>query len=840
MLVLFAGYLSGNVGPPSSITAAAAAAASFSPAAYVDYKRLGGEPSIAVDRYPFANNTYKDLTYISSPQGFVYPHFSPFWKSEDLGQSFRVPHHVPSHGINVGTGGGGGDSHVAVGSATHSVFFVDLPAECVTMNISRNLGEDFTSDQLGCGLNPGGIDDRPWTDSDEGVSGTNATCLAAFTCGNVYVSFINFSDAVAPTLALARSTMDGATGSFLTSPCNLLTNSTNTTIPFPTLPSPDSTPTACPDPSDDRLQIAGPVVADKSTHRVYIPFVRGGVSPTGQILVTPPWDLWVAISGDGGLTWIRKKVADLGFHNPINLFPDLTVDKAGNLYFTWSQTAGDSTGSDLGGRTDVYYTFSTDGGLTWHAPIQETSGTTAVMPWIVAGDSGKVDLVWYQSRNATTNPNLAPPDSEWNVFFSQSLNALTPGTFGTPQTLNSHANHYGPICTSGIGCGSSNRNLLDFFTVDVDHQGAAEVVWADDNNQRNDTRNFFVRQLHGPGVFYPVVSVDWPASGNTVTDPAGDVYTAAGLAANSCPGMDLLKMVISRNDNELSAALTLNGPPTIVNAKACSGDVATTGGIWGAEFWARISSTPQTGARSNSYYTGDNFYLAYRDNPPDGPSAGEAGRVNSRNTFNTTNEFHREASARATYTCTPPAGPCTLLISADLDDLGIQHCANLDSLTGLATYQAGSGMRITGTRVIPGYSEQADATAPLYPVGCVTPPAPPPPCREADGNGQFQGAQSADFTFDGDGCKDGDRDTVQSRNRGDGKDFISTQFLSVEFNDQTHTVTVVGTGLTGGVPVAFVFVALESAPGAPGWVSLQLSDGFANAGNLLIGSVVLH
>src|SRR2546427_10897628 len=36
----------------------------FSPAAFVAYKRIGGEPTAVVDRYPF-NGTFKDLVYVS-------------------------------------------------------------------------------------------------------------------------------------------------------------------------------------------------------------------------------------------------------------------------------------------------------------------------------------------------------------------------------------------------------------------------------------------------------------------------------------------------------------------------------------------------------------------------------------------------------------------------------------------------------------------------------------------------------------------------------------------------------------------------------------------------------
>src|SRR6266516_1615578 len=86
----------------------------FSPAAFVDYKRFGGEPTVVVDRYPYGP-TFKDLVYVSAPQGFVEPRYSTFYKSDDLGQTFRVPFRTPFTTKPVGTGQGGGDSHLAVG-----------------------------------------------------------------------------------------------------------------------------------------------------------------------------------------------------------------------------------------------------------------------------------------------------------------------------------------------------------------------------------------------------------------------------------------------------------------------------------------------------------------------------------------------------------------------------------------------------------------------------------------------------------------------------------------------------------------------------------------------------
>src|SRR3954467_9799692 len=265
----------------------------FAPSAYVDYKRLGGEPTVVVDRYPFTPgqfgntttaNQYRDIGYYSAPLGAGSPGYSYFWKSDDLGATWRLPPHDPVFGRALFQGPGGGDSHQAVGEVTHNVFFVDLPGPCETMNRSTDLGETFTADLLGCGTSLGAIDDRQWVATDESYPGPPGPSP------NVYVSFIQVFDLTGttppfPTLALARSQRDGAPGTFATdSTCNTLSAIVDGTSfnPIPTTGAADSTETACPDPNDVNLYVAGPVIADKEgysgrptpSHRAYIPFVR--------------------------------------------------------------------------------------------------------------------------------------------------------------------------------------------------------------------------------------------------------------------------------------------------------------------------------------------------------------------------------------------------------------------------------------------------------------------------------------------------------------------------------------------------------------------------------------
>lgn len=727
---------SGNGGNTSSTTSSTNI---FSPAAYVDYKTFGGEPTTAVDHYPFVpgpygfgatTTSYRDLVYVSNPLGVGYPGFSEFYKSNDGGQSFRLPQHDAIFGTPTGTqGGGGGDSHQAVGDVTHSIFFIDLSGGCVTMNVSRDLGETFTSDRLGCGLNEGAIDDRQWVATDETAPGSQG--------GNVYVNFNNDTTLVGATIALARSKHDGAPGTFATdSVCNLLTDASGVQInPAPSTTADDKTATPCPDPYDTQLWISGSVVVDKSAtspyqHSLYIPFER---------IVAGNYLLYVAISRDEGDSWTRHLVANLGPHDAANIFPQLTIDTGGNLYFDWAQTVGNNTAANGGGETDVYYTYSQGGGLdgTWAPPIDLTpeANDSAVFPWMVAGDPGQVDLVYYKA-NTGLNPNIAFYDSNgnpcnqgtagcnpnttvWNTYFAQSQNALNSGSNFKSVQISDHPIHIGGICTGGINCQGTeqaNRNLLDFFTVDIDHLGAAYVTWADDNNSRHDTRQRFSRQLSGNSVFKSQTIAQqnaWPITDHRVTDQGGDVYNSDGVLT-PCPSFDLLATSEQQNaDNTTTVGLTLGAPPTAASAVTCSGFQAT-GGLWGVEFWSASTADPTTGGGPN-----DNFYVAYRDNVLGGPQA-EAGRLNSIDVTLTADEFHMVEPATAS-TCVPVTTPitgfpeaCTVTITASLTGLGIKPGAGMYSITGLTTYIFGSETgRPPFLRVALGDSQQADAATPF-------------------------------------------------------------------------------------------------------------------------------
>lgn len=99
---------------------------------------------------------------------------------------------------------------------------------------------------------------------------------------------------------------------------------------------------------------------------------------------------------------------------PDNIFPSLAQDKAGNLYAAWTEA----------GTYNTYYAYSTDSGTTWSPKVQVNRDDvfTTVLPWIDAGDDGRVAISFYGSV-VDGNPQLGSFRGPWDVYVNTVTNA---------------------------------------------------------------------------------------------------------------------------------------------------------------------------------------------------------------------------------------------------------------------------------------------------------------------------------------------------------------------------------------------------------------------------------
>lgn len=240
---------------------------------------------------------------------------------------------------------------------------------------------------------------------------------------------------------------------------------------------------------------------DGSTERVAVSHDHGvsytrhvaatGVGFQGNIVATSANDLWIpyttggqvrlAASHDGGVTWTNTLVGRLigGSY----LFPAVALDAAGIVYVAWAE-GGDSYVD----ASAIKVASSRDGGATFSTPrIVSTTNAFHIMPWLVAGDEGRVAVAWYEGvapANARVDPNVAALTT-WNVRVAMSLDADQPDATWM-QSVAFPAFHTGSICTFGILCFpvdnpvALNRALLDFFETAMLADGRLVIATAAD------------------------------------------------------------------------------------------------------------------------------------------------------------------------------------------------------------------------------------------------------------------------------------------------------------------------------------------------------------------------
>ena len=274
--------------------------------------------------------------------------------------------------------------------------------------------------------------------------------------------------------------------------------------------------------------VPGPTFVDPATHKVY-GFLSASTLTTNAI-GAPAGKLPNVWEADGAGTFtagvppgpftnhpVFKGVVDSP-SNPApppgaatfgsstaNLFNGATIDSAGNIYASWA------TPNARNGLYDVWFASSHDHGQTFYGPFKiNPPGLQGNMPWITAGDNGRVEIVFY-GTNGTEDPTTSL-NNQWNVYFAQSLNGNDREPVFTVSQASDHIMHKGPICNVGILCSPlptdpPSRQLLDFFQVAVGPDGLANIMFADTGNSNGSPHVTYARQIGGPAALTSPIAV---------------------------------------------------------------------------------------------------------------------------------------------------------------------------------------------------------------------------------------------------------------------------------------------------------------------------------------------
>lgn len=180
---------------------------------------------------------------------------------------------------------------------------------------------------------------------------------------------------------------------------------------------------------------------------------------------TDPSEVRVAVSTDMGRSWAVSKVADApeGFDNLWAV--QGASDAMGTMHVAWAARTGETM--------TVFHSESRDAGATWTPPVNVSEPGLGFLPWVAATGEGDVAVGYYWSP-ATGDPVEAPDETAWNAVVARRAG---PDAAWTRANASADPVKTGPLCPRGAAC-PSDRELLDYFSLDYDAAGRLHVAFA--------------------------------------------------------------------------------------------------------------------------------------------------------------------------------------------------------------------------------------------------------------------------------------------------------------------------------------------------------------------------
>jgi hypothetical protein len=522
--------------PVSAAAGAATSAMTFTPATVVDPILFGGEPGFTFDNTAKGGSrSFVDWPVSSRTQIGV------LFRSEDGGLSFTkryAPVDDPASGgpacatrqVAYCPSGGGGDTDLDINSGTGSIAMGEQESLAnQAVGVSLDHGTSFPADHVDPALDKTGTGvDRQWQASWKGTK----TRFMAYHVP-LLGEFIN------------RTDNDGAAGSWSVAAV----------------------------PQIKGVSQSGSFVADNTggihNHALYVGYLGNSLVPGGVD------GFVVGASTDGAKTFKTHKIP--GALHPRS-FTVLSVDAVGNLYAAWVDSATQATYLSTSKANDP--ANRTDPASKWSPAVQVSRDplTVTIFSNTVAGSPGRVAIGYYgTSAHATTPDAVKPGQGGWYPYVAYSANAMcqwdahpcAAPTFSQDRIAH-RPNHDTNICTSGTTCAanpSSNRNLLDYFAIDLDTNGHLGFVWSDTNNATLEPYVKVARQASGPSLYAGKPDAAQPGRGNGQADALGDAkYPIAGakiLTAKNQRALDLAGTSIARTGGNIEVHMRVPSLPSL-------------------------------------------------------------------------------------------------------------------------------------------------------------------------------------------------------------------------------------------------------------------------------------
>jgi hypothetical protein len=575
----------GLAGTALAPTAEAASTLAFGHETVIDHQRSGFEPDIVIDS--------KGKTYSSVPNGSSQGE-SFVWQSVDHGDSFQLVPGSVAFGKPASCVGGG-DTELAR-DAGDNLYLSDLQnLTNLSNSVSTDGGRTF---KASCTSAPNTPVDRMWfavhgklgdpdfaiyEEYDAVLSGLNP----ASPVGNQLVETVSHDGAnFTPVINGAPSAACLGGGVV-----NCVTNEESL-------------------PGNQVLNNKGQIVIAHGGQNGRSVFVSVGTPTTtgsGATAVTTATWKDIRVNGD---VCPDKTSAAPGTCGSAN-FPTIARDSAGTLYLV--NSAQRLVNGVAKSPYQVYVNVSRDGGLTWGRSVQVSHGGSNAFPWITAGSAGRVGVAWYHANEESEKGDYTfdgLTKAEFDVQVAQSVDALARTPHYAVVTASEHPMKYGPICTAGTACAVTmgDRSLGDYLNIGVDTDGALAVVYVDDTSSSFTAGPTGAIAENGPPVYQRQISGPSMIAGRTprakapafdkVSDPQQDAFANGNsLRTKATPNLDLTGAAVTEETGGLKITLKVGSLESLSISPTLGGTTAE----WITRFTTYNPATPGNG---HIYYVG--------------------------------------------------------------------------------------------------------------------------------------------------------------------------------------------------------------------------------------------
>jgi len=496
--------------------------ATFTPATVVDPILFGGEPGLTMD--PTTKSGRRE--FVDWPVSSR-TNIGVFFRSTDGGLSFQKRYadvNDPDSGGPACSGrqvpycpsGGGGDTDTQVDPGTGNIYLSSqesLANEAVGTSFDH--GNTFPADHVDPLTHKAGGDvDRQWLGYWKGTK----------------TVFLAYHSPIVGEYIM-RSDNAGATGSWY--------------LPGSAVPvdNPASTPQV------PFVAQSGSMAIDNTggphNHTIYIGYLSA--IPDANNFLTETFH--IAVSTDGAKTFKSYEVAK-GL--PYN-FTKIWLDTKGNIYAVW--TDQDTNKTFLATSKSNVGKNRKNPGSVWRGPylINVPPARMTIFPDVRAGSPGRMAAIYYGTNVKAPDPDsVKPGQGGWYPYVAMSTNALC-GWKANPCTSPSFhqmrvahkINHDDNICTAGTACAATggNRNMADYWDIDVDRQGHLGFVWDDTVNGIVGPVVKVARQASGPSLYAGKPRAHRSMRHNGMSDVRGDArFPISGnniKTAKNHPTLDL-------------------------------------------------------------------------------------------------------------------------------------------------------------------------------------------------------------------------------------------------------------------------------------------------------------